>query len=76
MFAYECGKHKIMHTFHKKVKLQWQITQEFCILGMWNFESIIVFIWTQTCKEIFKSALEHIIALLRENNSKTLTGNI
>ena len=43
---------------------------------MWNFQSIIVFIWTQTCKEIFRSALVHIIALLKENDSGTLTGNI
>ena len=43
---------------------------------MWDFQSIIAILRTQTCKEIFRSALVHIIALLRENNSRTLTGNI
>ena len=37
-------------------KLQGQITREFLGLRMRNFESI-VFIWTQTYRKIFKSAL-------------------
>ena len=34
MFAYEYEKHKLLPTFQEKIKLQWQITQEFYRLGM------------------------------------------
>ena len=50
--------------------------QEFCKLGMWNFQIIFFFIRTQTYKVIFRSVLVLIIAVLRENNSRKLTGNI
>ena len=52
------------------------MTQEFNRLGMGNFQSIIAFTETQKCRAIFRSALVHIIALLRDNKSRTLTGNI
>ena len=42
---------------------------------MYNLQRI-VFIRKQTYKEIFRSALVHIMTLLTENNSRTLTGNI
>ena len=76
MFAYEYEKHKILPTFQEKVKLQRSVTQKVYRLGMWSFQSITAFIRTQTCKEIFRSALVRIIALLRKNNGRTLTGNI
>ena len=40
-------------------KLHGQIVREFLGLRMWNFQGI-VFIWTQTYREIFKSALVYL----------------
>ena len=42
-------------TFWETFRLYGEITREFLELRMWNFQGI-VFIWTQRCREIFKSA--------------------
>ena len=48
-------KHEKLAYFLRKLKLHGQITQEFLELRMRNFQGI-VFIWTQTYREIFESA--------------------
>ena len=50
---------KISLLFKKFKKLHEQITREFEGLRMRNFQGI-VFISTQTCREIFKSALVYL----------------
>ena len=46
-------------TFQEKYKLYGQITSEFLVFRMRNFQDII-FLWAQTYRESFKSALVYL----------------